>query len=57
MAPTVWGHNGRIPGSYVRGAASEDGGHVLTFRVNTTSVADPALEPALLAAAFRPRGR
>ncbi|MEU8930661.1 serine hydrolase domain-containing protein [Streptomyces sp. NPDC048409] len=54
---TVWGHNGRIPGSYVRSAASEDGRHVLTFRVNTTSVADPALEPALLAAAFCPRGR
>ncbi|MCG7206350.1 serine hydrolase domain-containing protein [Streptomyces arenae] len=52
---TVWGHNGRIPGSYVRSAASVDGRHVLTFRVNTTAVADPDLEPALLAAQFCPR--
>ncbi|MFE3163540.1 serine hydrolase domain-containing protein [Streptomyces sp. NPDC059224] len=54
---TVWGHNGRIAGSYVRSAASADGRHVVTFRVNTTAVADPALEPALLTAEFCPRGR
>ncbi|MGW1727119.1 serine hydrolase domain-containing protein [Streptomyces sp. NPDC002306] len=52
---TVWGHNGRIPGSYVRTAATLDGRRVLTFRVNTTAVADPDLEPALLAAEFCPR--
>ncbi|MFJ4689829.1 serine hydrolase domain-containing protein [Streptomyces sp. NPDC088766] len=52
---TVWGHNGRIPGSYVRTAATVDGRHVLTFRVNTTAMADPDLEPALLAAEFCPR--
>ncbi|MEU2426177.1 serine hydrolase domain-containing protein [Streptomyces sp. NPDC007851] len=52
---TVWGHNGRIPGSYVRSAASVDGRHVLTLRVNTTEIADPDLEPALLAAQFCPR--
>lgn len=52
---TVWGHNGRIPGSYVRSAATVGGRRVLTFRVNTTSVADPDLEPALLAAEFCPR--
>ncbi|MDQ0908238.1 hypothetical protein QFZ22_004223 [Streptomyces canus] len=28
---------------------------VLTFRVNTASMADPGLEPALLAAEFCPR--
>ncbi|MFC8433894.1 serine hydrolase domain-containing protein [Streptomyces sp. NPDC057253] len=52
---TVWGHNGRITGSYVRTAATMDGRRVLTFRVNTTTVADPGLEPALLAAEFCPR--
>jgi D-alanyl-D-alanine carboxypeptidase len=52
---TVWGHNGRITGSYVRTAATVGGRRVLTFRVNTTSVADPDLEPALLAAEFCPR--
>ncbi|MEV6760778.1 serine hydrolase domain-containing protein [Streptomyces sp. NPDC051105] len=54
---TVWGHNGRIAGSYVRSAVSIGGRHVLTFRVNTTAVGDPDLEPALLAAEFCPRGR
>ncbi|MFI9826773.1 serine hydrolase domain-containing protein [Streptomyces sp. NPDC051913] len=52
---TVWGHNGRITGSYVRTAATVDGRRVLTFRVNTTAIAYPALEPALLAAEFCPR--
>ncbi|MET7654144.1 MULTISPECIES: serine hydrolase domain-containing protein [unclassified Streptomyces] len=52
---TVWGHNGRIAGSYVRTAATVDGRRVLTFRVNTTAIADPGLEPALLAAEFCPR--
>ena len=52
---TVWGHNGRITGSYVRTAATVDGRRVLTFRVNTTAIADPGLEPALIAAEFCPR--
>lgn len=52
---TVWGHNGRILGSYVRTAATVDGRHVLTFRVNTTAIADPGLELRLLAAEFCPR--
>ncbi|MFF7977919.1 serine hydrolase domain-containing protein [Streptomyces sp. NPDC007901] len=51
---TVWGHNGRIAGSYVRSAATIGGRHVLTFRVNTTTITDPHLEPALLAAEFCP---
>ncbi|MER8221985.1 serine hydrolase domain-containing protein [Streptomyces sp. NPDC094143] len=52
---TVWGHNGHISGSYVRSAATVDGRRVLTFRVNTDGIADPGLEPALLAAEFCPR--
>ncbi|MET7852126.1 serine hydrolase domain-containing protein [Streptomyces avermitilis] len=52
---TVWGHNGRISGSYVRTAASVDGRRVLTFRVNTDGVSEPGLEPAVLAAEFCPR--
>ncbi|MET7601250.1 serine hydrolase domain-containing protein [Streptomyces avermitilis] len=52
---TVWGHNGRISGSYVRTAATVDGRRVLTFRVNTDGVSDPDLEPAVLAAEFCPR--
>ncbi|MFE5819735.1 serine hydrolase domain-containing protein [Streptomyces sp. NPDC056479] len=51
----VWGHNGRISGSYVRSAATVGGRRVLTFRVNTTAIADPGLEPRLLAAEFCPR--
>ncbi|MFC8126143.1 serine hydrolase domain-containing protein [Streptomyces sp. NPDC057302] len=51
---TVWGHNGRMAGSYVRTAATRDGDRVLTFRVNTDGVADPDLERTLLAAEFCP---
>ncbi|WAL97375.1 serine hydrolase [Streptomyces sp. Je 1-369] len=52
---TVWGHNGRITGSYVRTAATRDGRRVVTFRVNTDKLADPALESAVLSAEFCPR--
>lgn len=52
---TVWGHNGRISGSYVRTAATVDGERVLTLRVNSDAIADPGLEPAVLAAEFCPR--
>lgn len=54
---TVWGHNGRITGSYVRSAATVDGRRVLTFRVDTTEISGPGLEPRLLAAEFCPRTR
>ncbi|MFD8421260.1 serine hydrolase [Streptomyces sp. NPDC059466] len=54
---TVWGHNGRISGSYVRTAADADGRHVVSFRVNTDQIADPGLEPALLSTEFCPRTR
>ncbi|GGL75249.1 serine hydrolase [Streptomyces fumigatiscleroticus] len=54
---TVWGHNGRIAGSYVRSAATADGRRVLTFRVNTATIADPGLETALLTAQFCPLTR
>ncbi|MFC5215457.1 serine hydrolase domain-containing protein [Streptomyces coerulescens] len=53
----VWGHSGRISGSYVRSAATVDGRRVMTFRVNTTAIADPGLEPRLLAAEFCPGTR
>ncbi|MFJ7901133.1 serine hydrolase domain-containing protein [Streptomyces sp. NPDC096198] len=52
---TVWGHDGRIPGSYVRTAATADGRRVLTLRVNTDGFRDPGLERALLTAEFCPR--
>ncbi|WP_225836051.1 serine hydrolase [Streptomyces sp. NK08204] len=54
---TVWGHNGRISGSYVRTAATVDGRRVLTFRVNTDAMADARLQGSLLAAEFCPRTR
>ncbi|MFI8001998.1 serine hydrolase domain-containing protein [Streptomyces sp. NPDC086010] len=53
---TVWGHGGRIAGSRVRSAATRDGRHVLTFRVNTDSPVGPELETALLEAEFCARG-
>ncbi|MFF9348115.1 serine hydrolase domain-containing protein [Streptomyces sp. NPDC014734] len=50
---TVWGHNGHITGSRVRTAATRDGRHVLTYRVDTDALADAeALETALLDAEF-----
>ncbi|HEY9439191.1 MAG TPA: serine hydrolase domain-containing protein [Streptomyces sp.] len=49
---TVWGHSGRILGSYARTAATRDGGHVLTFRVNTDTPPGRTLETALLEAEF-----
>ncbi|WP_055493224.1 serine hydrolase [Streptomyces sp. TP-A0356] len=52
---TVWGHDGRISGSYVRTAATLDGRRVLTFRVNTDAFADSGLERDLLTAEFCPR--
>ncbi|WP_175407908.1 serine hydrolase [Streptomyces sp. TRM64462] len=58
---TVWGHNGRIPGSYVRTAATRDGRQVLTFRTNTDTLTAtptmPPLETTLLEAAFCPASR
>ncbi|MFF5333319.1 serine hydrolase domain-containing protein [Streptomyces sp. NPDC013181] len=52
---TVWGHNGRIAGSYVRTAATRDGRHTLTFRVDTdTLTGAQGLEAGLLEAEFCP---
>ncbi|MEV7302691.1 serine hydrolase domain-containing protein [Streptomyces clavifer] len=51
---TVWGHNGHITGSYVRTAATADGRHVFTFRVNADAEPDPGSEVALLEAEFCP---
>ncbi|MEW2497819.1 serine hydrolase domain-containing protein [Streptomyces nodosus] len=54
---TVWGHDGRIPGSHVRTAATVDGRRVLTFRVNTDGFKNSGLERDLLTAEFCPRVR
>ncbi|WP_406496697.1 beta-lactamase family protein [Streptomyces sp. NBC_00846] len=49
----VWGHNGHIAGSYVRTAATRDGRHTLTYRIDTDTLTDAeTLEPALLDAEF-----
>lgn len=53
---TVWGHNGHIAGSHVRTAATRDGLHTLTYRVDTDTLTDTeTLETALLEAEFCPR--
>ncbi|MFI9625374.1 serine hydrolase domain-containing protein [Streptomyces sp. NPDC052042] len=50
---TVWGHNGHITGSHVRTVATRGGGHVLTYRVDTDSLAGTEeLERGLLDAEF-----
>ncbi|WP_406453819.1 beta-lactamase family protein [Streptomyces sp. NBC_00876] len=50
---TVWGHNGHIQGSYVRTAATRDGRHTLTYRIDTDTLDEAdTLEPALLEAEF-----
>ncbi|MFG2569889.1 serine hydrolase domain-containing protein [Streptomyces sp. NPDC048567] len=53
---TVWGHNGRIAGSYVRTATTRDGRHTLTYRIDTEALAGAdTLEPGLLEAEFCPQ--
>ncbi|MET9295118.1 serine hydrolase [Streptomyces sp. NPDC003077] len=39
---TVWGHNGEINGSSARTAATRDGRHVLTLRINTDTLDTPS---------------
>lgn len=52
---TVWGHDGDINGSYAQTAATEDGRHVLTLRLNTDQPDAPQRIHALLTAEFCPR--
>ncbi|MEV0602784.1 serine hydrolase domain-containing protein [Streptomyces sp. NPDC050315] len=52
---TVWGHDGDINGSYAQTAATEDGRHVLTLRLNTDQPDAPQRIQALLTAEFCPR--
>ncbi|MFG3367881.1 serine hydrolase domain-containing protein [Streptomyces sp. NPDC090032] len=53
---TVWGHNGRIEGSYVRTATTRTASTVITFRTNTDTLTEaPRLERRLLTAEFCPR--
>ncbi|MFC9494075.1 serine hydrolase domain-containing protein [Streptomyces sp. NPDC056982] len=50
---TIWGHNGRIEGSYVRTAATRTASRVITFRTNTDTAKNiPELERHLLTAEF-----
>jgi D-alanyl-D-alanine carboxypeptidase len=51
----VWGHNGRIVGSYVRSAGTVDGSRVLTYHLDTDVPPTAEAETALLVAAFCPR--
>ncbi|MBM4795257.1 beta-lactamase family protein [Streptomyces sioyaensis] len=56
---TVWGHDGDINGSYTRTAGTADGRQVVSFRVNTAPLPDPAHGTAVLTAEFcarRPTG-
>jgi D-alanyl-D-alanine carboxypeptidase len=54
---TLWGHNGTISGSYVQTLGTRDGGHVLTFRVNTDAVPAAQAQNRLLKAEFCPTGQ
>ncbi|MEW1753394.1 serine hydrolase domain-containing protein [Streptomyces angustmyceticus] len=49
---TVWGHNGDINGSYVRTAGTADGRRIVSYRVNTDTLPDPAHGTAVLTAEF-----
>jgi D-alanyl-D-alanine carboxypeptidase len=51
---TLWGHNGRISGSYVQGLGTPNGDHVLSYRVNTDTFSSPRTETRLLEAEFCP---
>ncbi|MFD4716067.1 serine hydrolase domain-containing protein [Streptomyces sp. NPDC058430] len=52
---TIWGHNGRIEGSYVRTATTRTASRVITFRTNAdTAKNSPELERRLLTAEFCP---
>lgn len=52
---TVWGHNGEISGSYVVALATDDGRHVVSYRVNSDVRPGATAETRLLAAEFCPR--
>ncbi|WP_381834405.1 serine hydrolase domain-containing protein [Streptomyces monticola] len=54
---TVWGHNGRIIGSYAETAATSDGRHVLTYRLNSDWSTDEKLKKALLESEFCRKSR
>ncbi|MEU1663402.1 serine hydrolase domain-containing protein [Streptomyces sparsogenes] len=49
---TLWGHNGRINGSYVQVAATPGGRHVLAYRLNSDAGPAPSAERRLLTAEF-----
>ncbi|MGY0059318.1 serine hydrolase domain-containing protein [Streptomyces sp. LZ34] len=49
---TLWGHNGRISGSYVQVVATPGGRHVLAYRLNSDAPPPAAAERDLLKAEF-----
>ncbi|KAK1179922.1 serine hydrolase [Streptomyces sp. NBS 14/10] len=49
---TLWGHNGRISGSYVQVVATPGGRHVLAYRLNSDVLPPSAAERDLLKAEF-----
>ncbi|MER6139043.1 serine hydrolase domain-containing protein [Streptomyces sparsogenes] len=49
---TLWGHNGRINGSYVQVVATPGGRHVLAYRLNSDAGPAPSAERRLLTAEF-----
>ncbi|MEU7239620.1 serine hydrolase domain-containing protein [Streptomyces sparsogenes] len=49
---TLWGHNGRIKGSYVQVVATPGGRHVLAYRLNSDAGPAPSAERRLLTAEF-----
>lgn len=49
---TVWGHNGDINGSFAQTAGTADGHHLVSYRVNTDALADPAHGTDVLTAEF-----
>ncbi|MFI2190413.1 serine hydrolase domain-containing protein [Streptomyces sioyaensis] len=49
---TVWGHDGDINGSYTRTAGTADGRQVVSYRINTAPLPDPAHGTAVLTAEF-----
>lgn len=53
---TVWGHAGRIPGTWARSAVAADGTRAVTYRTDTDTPPRPGGELPLLTAVFCPPG-
>lgn len=53
---TVWGHAGRVPGTWARSAVAADGTRAVTYRTDTDAPPRPGGELPLLTAVFCPPG-